>query len=268
MCRSVDDQTTLIMFKRLLPDWMNPSPAPKRRKPAPKRLKTNPVREIPDDMDAGFREEDVRNSAVGSAYARGINRTQIYLGPPTPPNERRRCDPASSPRKLMMTQYLIGPQQQELEWHEEFMKHGTYPHPFVFEEWIQKTFGPAAATSDNPAMKRWIDLRYMVFQDPDIHRVVKAHKKFDEGETLTPPFSRESGTPHLLDCEALGIPYGPEDEWYGTKRHGDSKWNQDKPYGPALADITRYNLEDVRDKLEKWLQNGAYRRTYKRAYQT
>ena len=111
----------------------------------------------------------------------------------------------------------------------------------------------------------------MVFQleKQDFRAVVKAHKKFKKGEMLTPPYPDTPGTPNLLNCQALGIPYGPEDEWYDDpERHGDSKWNQDKPYGPALADITRYNLEEVRDKLEKWLQNGAYRRAYRRAYQT
>lgn len=263
MCRSVDDQTTLIMFKRLLPDWMNPSPAPKRPKP-------NPVREIPDNMDAAFREEDARNSAVGSAYAGvqgGMDRIHIYPGPPTPPNEHKQYDPASTPIGCLMTQSLIGPQPQEFEWHEEFMKHGTYPHPYDFEEWIQKTFGPAAATSDNPAMKKWIDIRYTLFQE-DIYAVEKAHKEFDEGEMWTPPYPRTPGTPNLRNCQALGISYGPEPDWYGTDRHYDSKWNQDKPYGPALADVTRYNLEEVRDKLEKWLQNGAHRRAYRRAYQT
>ena len=127
---SVDDKTTLIMPKRKerpLPDWMDPSPAPKRPKP-------NPIREIPDNMDDVFREEEVRNSAVGSAYPEGMEHIDIYPGPPTPPNEHKQYDPAPSPTKLMMTQSLIGPQPQEFEWHEEFMKHGTYPHPYDFEE--------------------------------------------------------------------------------------------------------------------------------------
>ena len=117
-------------------------------------------------------------------------------------------------------------------------------------------------------MKEWINQRYMVFQleEQDFRAVVKAHKKFKKGEMLTPPYPDTPGTPNLLNCQALGILYGPEPKWYGTDRHYDSKWNQDKPYGPALADVTRYNLEEVRDELEKWLQNGGYRRAYRRAY--
>ena len=81
---SIDDKTTQSMPKRLLPDWMNSSPAPKRLKPNPSK---DIVREIPDDMDAEFREESGRNNVELSAYAGGIDGIHIYEGPPTPPND-------------------------------------------------------------------------------------------------------------------------------------------------------------------------------------
>jgi hypothetical protein len=266
MCCSIDDKTTLIMPKgkdRQLPVWMKSSPAPKRLKP--KHI----VREIPDHMDVEFREESGRNNVVLTAYPWGIDRIHIYPGPPTPPNEGSATPPNDwprskepgqlhlphTPKKFFLDQSLIGPQPQEFKWHEDFVKKGIYPDPFEFEEWIQKTFGPAAT-------KEWINQRYRLFQE-DIYAVAKAHKEFDKGGMWTPEYPETPGTPNLLNCQALGILYGPEPKWYGTDRHYDSKWNQDKPYGPALADVTRYNLEEVRDELEKWLQNGAYRRAYK-----
>ena len=161
-----------------------------------------------------------------------------------------------------MNQFVVRPQPQEFEWHRDFVEKGIYPHPYEFEEWCRKTFGPACTKDIN----EWINQRYKVFQEDDIYDVEKAYQQFDKGGMLTPPYPDTPGTPNLLNCQALGIPYGPEPKWYGTDRHYDSKWNQDKPYGPALADVTRYNLEEVRDELEKWLQNGGYRRAYRRAY--
>ena len=60
----------------------------------------------------------------------------------------------------------------------------------------------------------------------------------------------------------LGIGYGPNPDWYGTDKYYDSLWNEDKPYGPALEDVTTYYLHQVKDQLELWQQNGSPMRTW------
>ena len=210
-------------------------------------------REIPDDMEAIFPEEvPGRNNATGAAYSDPY-KIELHQGAPSPKKRKEWHRERTPPGFMFRDMRYIGPQPQEMEWALEFQEKGTYPDPLEFEKWCWETFGPACT-------KEFINLRYKVFQE-DIEAVLKAHEKNNKGEMLTAPFSEGKGTP-VDEHHGLGIGFGPNPDWYGTDKHYDSLWNEDKPYGPALKDITTYWLGQVKDQLELWQQNGSPMRTW------
>ena len=148
-----------------------------------------------------------------------------------------------------------------MEWAHEFQHKGASLVPYEeFKAWCFKIYGPACTP-------KFINQRYKRLQQPDILTVLKAHANDDKSDFVTPPFSPYPGTPGIEECHMLGIGPGPNEGWYGIPGlHYKSLWEQDVPYGPALENVTTYNLHRVKDQLQVWLQNGAYRRAYRRAY--
>ena len=212
-------------------------------------------REIPDDMEAIFPEEvPGRNNATGAAYSDPY-KIEIHIGNPPPKKHEEWHRERTPPGAFLRDPSYLHPAEQEMEWAQEFQSRGELPNPWEFKRWCFKIYGPACTPE-------FINQRYKLLQQPDILTVLKAHANGDKCDYVTPPYSECPGTPFIEECHMLGIGYGPNPDWYGTDKHYDSLWNQDKPYGPALEDVTTYYLHQVKDQLERWQQNGSPMRTW------